>query len=386
MSGGLRALTGAEIFDGTTRHARHALVWDGGVVRGIVPEAEVPEAADVTCLTGGLLCPGFVDLQVNGGGGVLFNDDQSVAALRMIAAAHAGLGATSILPTLITDTPDRTDNAISAVADAIDQGVDGIIGLHLEGPHLSVPRKGAHDATLIRAMDDADLARLLDAAIRLPLLKITVAPETVTPDQIAALHDAGVLVSLGHSDAGFATCQAAASAGARCVTHLFNAMSQLGNREPGLVGAALTLGSLSAGLIADGVHVHEASVRAAMAAKAGPGQMFLVSDAMAVAGSDIDSFTLNDRRILRRDGRLTLENGTLAGADLDLLTAVRNMVLWGAASEEVALAMATSIPADLCAAACNVGRLEEGAKADILHLMPGQTTCAAIWQSGRQIV
>lgn len=380
-----RALTGAEIFDGTARHVGHALVWDGPVVRAIVPEAEVPEDAEITHLGGGLLCPGFVDLQVNGGGGLMFNDDQSVATLQQIARAHARLGATSILPTLITDTPDRTTRAISAVADAIAQGVDGIIGLHLEGPHLSVARKGAHDATLIRAMDDADMARLLDAAAGLPILKITVAPETVTQAQIARLAGAGVLVSLGHSDADYATCVEAAGAGARCVTHLFNAMSQLGNRAPGLVGAALGLGGLSAGLIADGVHVHRASVRLAMAAKAGPGRIFLVSDAMAVAGSDADHFSLNGRRVLRRDGRLTLEDGTLAGADLDLLTAVQNIIAWGAASEEVALAMATSIPAELCRGKSTCGHLREGSKADILHLLPGQTTCAAIWQSGRRI-
>lgn len=386
MNSALTALIGADIFDGATRVSRHALVLEGAHVAQIVPEGEDLADMNVVHLNGGLLCPGFVDLQVNGGGGVMLNDDQSVDTLRVMAEAHAGLGATSILPTLITDTPDRTDRAIAAVIAAIEEGVDGIIGLHLEGPHLSVPRKGAHDPTLIRTMDDADINRLLDAVKRLPMLKITVAPETVTPNQIATLSRAGVVVSLGHSNAPYAVCEAAAKAGAKCVTHLFNAMSQLGNREPGVVGAALTLGGLSAGLIADGVHVHPASVRLAMAAKRGPGQMFLVSDAMAVAGSDDTEFELNGRRVIRVEHRLTLEDGTLAGADLDLLTAVRNMVAWGAASEDEALEMATSRPATLCPNGSVLGRLSVGSKADVLHITSGQNKCSAIWQSGRRLV
>lgn len=377
------AFLGADIFDGTQRWTDHALIVNGTRVEGIVPATAIGDAL-VERHDGGVLCPGFVDLQVNGGGGVLFNDDQSVAALRVIANAQATLGATSILPTLITDTPDRTERAIDAVAGAVSEGVDGIIGLHLEGPHLSVARKGAHDARLIRPMGDRDLSVLLSAAQRLPVLKITVAPETVTPDQIAILHCAGILVSLGHSDASFAVCEAAVAAGARCVTHLFNAMSQLTNREPGLVGAALTLGGLSTGLIADGVHVHPASVRAAMAAKQGPGQIFLVSDAMAVAGSDLTEFTLNGRRVIRSGNRMALEDGTLAGADLDLLTAVRNMEAWGATSADEALAMATSRPAELCSNGTDIGHLKAGAKADFLHLLSGQNACAAIWRSGQR--
>jgi N-acetylglucosamine-6-phosphate deacetylase len=382
MTAAMTALTGAQIFDGTTRHVGHALLLDGARVAGLVPETDLPAGARVVALEGGLLCPGFVDLQVNGGGGVLFNDEQSVDALRVIAEAHAGLGATSILPTLITDVPERTIRAIEAVAAAVAERVPGIVGLHLEGPHLSRQRKGAHDPALIRPMDETDLAVLLDAAQVLPVLKVTVAPETVTPDQIRRLNAAGVLVSLGHSDADYETCAAAAAAGARCVTHLFNAMSQLGNREPGLVGAALGIGALSAGLIADGVHVHPQSVRAAMAAKRGPGQIFLVSDAMSVAGLDQSEFRLNGRRVLRRDGRLTLEDGTLAGADLDLLTAVGNLVRWGIVSEDVALSMATSVPATLHRGFGLIGRLAPDAPADILHLSDGAESLLTVWRKG----
>lgn len=377
------ALRGADIFDGHTRISGHALVFDGAQIAGIIPEAEASDAID---LGGGLLCPGFVDLQVNGGGGVMLNDDQSVETLRVMATAHARLGATSILPTLITDTPDRTARAIEAVAAAIAAGVKGIVGLHLEGPHLSVARKGAHDAGLIRAMDAADMALLLRAVALLPMLKITIAPEIVTGDQIAELRAAGVVISLGHSDADFATCEAATKAGATCVTHLFNAMSPLGSREPGLVGAALTLGSLSAGLIADGVHVHPASVRAALAAKQVPGRIFLVSDAMAVAGTNATEFMLNGRRVMRSGIHLTLEDGTLAGADLDLLTSVRNLVAWGASPRDEALAMATSRPAALCPAVPGLGRLMPGGPADVLHLKDNSPTCAAIWQAGTRVL
>jgi len=378
---GSHAFCGADIFDGERRLQGHALLVEGGRVAAIVPVDAVPGGAEVTELDGGLIAPGFVDLQVNGGGGVMFNDDPSADVLRVMARAHAGLGATAILPTLITDTARHTRAAIAAVETARAEGVAGIIGLHLEGPHLSVTRKGAHEAGLIREMQADDLALLCEAAARLPVLMVTLAPENVSPDQIGVLAAAGVIVSLGHSDAGFEPCMAAAQAGASCVTHLFNAMSQLGNREPGLVGAALTSGGLSAGLIADGIHVHPATIRAALTAKQGPGRVFLVSDAMSVAGSAQTEFTLNGRLIRRAGGRLTLEGGTLAGADLDQLTAIRNLVGWGIVGEDDALAMATSIPADVIGAT-RFGRLTPGGPADFLYL-GGPDQPASVWQAGQ---
>jgi len=379
------AFTGAAIFDGTIRHSGHALVIEAGQVAAIVPEAELDPAIPEERLTGGLICPGFVDLQVNGGGGVMLNDDRSVAALSRMVQAHARLGATSILPTLITDGPDKVSAAIDAVEQAIAQGVPGILGLHLEGPHLSVARKGAHDAGLIRPMGGHDLDRMRDAARRLPVLMLTVAPETVTPAQIETLADAGVIVSIGHSDAGFETCIDAAGAGATCVTHLFNAMRQLGNREPGVVGAALSCGGLSAGLIVDGHHVHPEAMRIALRAKQGPGRIFLVSDAMAVAGTDTDGFDLGERRVLRRGGRLTLEDGTLAGADLDLLTAVRNLLRWKLADADTALAMATDVPARLIHAVPGIGALVPGGPADFLHVDLAADAPATVWKAGRHV-
>ncbi|MEX0283514.1 MAG: N-acetylglucosamine-6-phosphate deacetylase [Paracoccaceae bacterium] len=347
MTSGSVTFRNGALFDGKQLQSGLAVVFRDGKMASQVPEAQAEDEGQVIDLNGDILSPAYVDLQVNGGDGVMFNDDPSVETIHRIAAAHRRLGVGTLLPTLITDTPEKTRAAIAATIQAVQDGVPGVAGLHLEGPHLSVARKGAHDGALIRPMEDADLAALIEAAGDLPCLKVTVAPETVSEHQVRALSDAGILVSLGHSDADFATCQRYAAAGARCVTHLFNAMSQMGNREPGLVGAALATGGLSAGLIADGIHVHPEVMRAAWAAKAGPGQIFLVSDAMAVAGTEQTEFKLEGRRIQRKDGRLTLEDGTLAGADLDLTTAIRNLVNRVGVPLQDALAAATTYPESL---------------------------------------
>lgn len=326
MSAIAKSYVGARIHDGFQLHEDHAFVVHVDGSRRIIARPDLPSDGRVETLPGGIIAPGYVDVQINGGGGVMFNDDQSVDALRTIAQAHASIGSAIVLPTLITDTPQRTKAAIDAVADAIAQKVPGIVGIHLEGPHLSVARKGAHDPNLIRPMGDDDLALVLRAAKRLPNVMISVAPENTTSSQIRTLSDAGVIVSLGHTDADFETCMEAFDAGARCVTHLFNAMSQLGSREPGLVGATLARDDIHAGLIADGVHVHPATLRVALAAAPKNDRMMLVTDAMATAGSQIDHFVLNGRRVTRKDQRLTLENGTLAGADLEMTQAVSTMV------------------------------------------------------------
>lgn len=356
MIGTVTAYVGADIHDGTDLHEDAALIAypDGGAE--IISLEILPDAMTRHALPEGIITPGFVDLQVNGGGGVMFNDDQSVSALRTIAEAHTAIGTAALLPTLITDTPERTRAATAAVEQAIAARVPGIIGIHLEGPHLSVARKGAHDPDLIRPMTDEDMTVFLSAADRLPNVKLTVAPENTTCEQISELTDAGVIVSLGHSDASYDTCMRAFDAGACCVTHLFNAMSQLGNRDPGLVGAALSHGEVHAGLIADGIHVHPASMRAALAAKTGPGRIFLVTDAMATAGSNITEFTLNQRKVLRRNRRLTLENGTLAGADLDLTRAISVLVNEVGQPLESAISRATSTPCELLRENDGIGR------------------------------
>lgn len=370
------AFTGASVFDGTTLHDGAVLVTEGGVVSGIAQS--VPAGADEVHLPGGILAPGFLDLQVNGGGGEMVDGLTDAAALARICGVHAHLGATGILPTLITDTPEATRAVIAAGIGAI--GTPGFLGLHLEGPHLDRRRKGAHDPALIRPMTEDDLSVLLDAAARLPALMVTVAPASVTPEQIARLSEAGVIVSLGHAECTLAEAQAAMAAGARCVTHLFNAMTQLGHREPGLVGAVLT-SVVAAGIIADGVHVSHEALRVAMAAR--PEGMFLVTDCMAVAGTDVTEFTLHGRQILRRNGRLTLEDGNLAGADLTLSRALQVMVGDVHVPTAQALAMATRVPADLLGRS-DLGRLSAGAVADMVHL-GADFGLLGVWRGGKPV-
>ncbi|TGN54724.1 N-acetylglucosamine-6-phosphate deacetylase, partial [Paracoccus liaowanqingii] len=313
-------LTGARIFDGTRLLADHALVIEEGRIVGLPPVAKAPPA---TRQVAGILAPGFVDLQVNGGAGLMVGGDTDPDALRRICAAHRALGCAGILPTLITDTAEVTARVIAAGVKAAQAGTPGFLGLHLEGPHLDPRRAGAHDPALIRPMEDADLARLIAAARALPVLMVTLAPEAATHAQIAALMQAGVIVSLGHSDCSFEAARAAFGAGAQAATHLFNAMSQMGHRAPGLVGAVLS-GTTFAGLIADGLHVHPEALRIALAAR--PEGLFLVSDCMAFAGTDRTRMTLHGRVVQREGGRLTLPDGTLAGADLRLDRALRLLV------------------------------------------------------------
>ena len=379
-----RAFAGAAVFDGAVLHRNTTLVVEDGLVRGLEPAVPglpgpgLPGPGLV--LDGGILAPGLIDLQVNGGGGVAVDGATDVAALAQVCAAHARLGTTGLLPTLITDRPEAVAQVIAAGVAAARQAVPGFLGLHLEGPHLDPRRKGAHDPALIRPMTETDLTRLCEAARHLPALMVTVAPVAITPAQIVRLAQAGVIVSLGHADCTLAEAEAAIAAGARCATHLFNAMSQLGSREPGLVGAVLG-GTIAAGLIADGIHVAPQAIRIALAAR--PDGLFLVSDAMCVAGTDLTAFHLGGRRILRDRGRLTLEDGTLAGADLSLAQALRMMVGAAGLTAERALAMATSVPARLIAA--QTGRLLPGLPADFIHL-DDDWQLRAVWRGGRPLL
>jgi N-acetylglucosamine-6-phosphate deacetylase len=258
--------------------------------------------------------------------------------------------------------------AIAAGIAATEKGVRGFLGLHLEGPHLSVARKGAHDPKLIRPMDEHDLVRLLEARKKLPNLLTTVAAETVNPQQIARLAAGGLIVSIGHSDANYATVRTAAEAGATMATHLFNAQSQIGNREPGVVGAVLDLGGLWAGLIADGIHVNAVSIGIALRAKRGPGRIFLVTDAMSVTGTDTASFELTGRTVYRKDGALRLADGTLAGADLTMIDAVTYVHGTIGLPLEEALRMASLYPAQAMGLSSERGRLAPNARADLVHL------------------
>jgi N-acetylglucosamine-6-phosphate deacetylase len=376
-------LIGADIFDGLTLHKDAALMVADGLVAGICPVTDINRSDHtITEFVGGTLAPGLIDLQVNGGGGQMLSAARNTADIAAICAAHLTLGTTGLLPTLITDQPEVTARVINLAIATADQNVPGFIGLHLEGPHLDPRRKGAHDAGMFRPMSDDDLALILRASTALPVLKITVAPEAVSSDQTARLSNAGIIVSIGHSETSCAAARAAIDQGASCVTHLFNAMSQLGNRAPGLVGATLDT-DVYAGIIADGVHVADECLRLALRAKSA-NRLFLVSDAMAVAGTDLDEFMLGHgqyaRKILRAAGRLTLQDGTLAGADVSLPQSIAYLVSIGAPLIR-ALAMATSVPANLIGCADTHGHLRPKAVADIVYLR-GDLTLGAVWQAG----
>lgn len=364
------ALCAPRIFDGTSWHENSAVLVADGRMEKILPRRAVPAGIPIEDLQDGFLAPGFVDLQVNGGGGLMLNDAPSAETIAAICRAHARFGTTALLATLITDTREITAAALQAGADAARQNVPGFLGLHLEGPHIALAKKGAHDPALIRPMERKDLDALVAARRKMPVLLATVAPENASDEQISALHAGRVVVSLGHSDADFETAAAAAEAGATLVTHLFNAMSQIGSRAPGLAGAAVGLGNLSAGLIADGVHVAPETIAIALRAKRGPGKIFLVTDAMPPLGTDIASFTLNGRTIHRRDRRLTLDDGTLAGADLDMASAVRFCRDRLGLPLDEALKMASLYPAQ-AAGTRGHGSLTAGARADMVHLGAG---------------
>lgn len=371
-------LAGTDVFDGERRRSDLALLVEDGIVAGILPAADARDAVD---LGGGLIAPGFVDLQVNGGGGVLLNETPTVEGVRAICEAHALRGTTALLPTVITDRPAVTAAAIAAVREAIAVRVPGCLGIHVEGPFLSVARKGAHDPALIRPMAEADFAMLEGAGI--PVL-LTVAAETVSPAEIARLVALGVHVAIGHSDASFETASAAFAAGARGATHLFNAMSGLGHRAPGVVGAVLDAPEVWAGIIPDGFHVHPAAMAAAIRGKRGPGRVFAVSDAMSTVGSDADVFFLNGRRATRRDGRLTLEDGTLAGSDIELGAGVRYLVRALGLPVEEALRMGALYPAEFLGVSDRYGRLVPGTRADFVHLSD-DLAVLGVWIGGERV-
>ncbi|MCX7512556.1 N-acetylglucosamine-6-phosphate deacetylase [Frateuria sp. STR12] len=316
-------------------------------------------------LAGALLLPGFIDVQVNGGGGLLFNDAPTVDTLRGIAAAHRRFGTTGLLPTLITDTAAKMRAALDAVDAAIAQGVPGILGIHLEGPFLAPARKGIHDEALFRTPDADDLLALTTQ--RRGVVMLTLAPERVEPAFIARLVAAGVRVVAGHTAADYATTRAALDAGVCGFTHLYNAMSPLTSREPGVVGAALDDAASWCGLIVDGHHVHPASLRIAIGAKP-PGKCVLVTDAMPPVGSARPDYVLNGQTITARDGICMSDAGVLAGSALDMAGAVRNTVnLLGLPLAE-ASRMASAYPAEWLGLEQTHGCIAPGQRADFAVL------------------
>ena len=380
MSGArrLQVFTGARLFDGLALREDCALVVEDGVVREIAAFSKRPRGGAQHDLGGGVLAPGLVDWQVNGGGGVLFNATPTPGAIAAIAAAHRRGGTTAILPTVITDAPEILAAALEAAREAVGRSL-GAFGVHVEGPYIDARRKGVHAAEFVRRMRDKDAAQLV--AAKAGAMVVTVAPIAVGVDLIARLAAAGLIVSLGHAEASADEARAAFAAGASAVTHLFNAMTQLTSRAPGLVGAALADPRVVCGLIVDGHHVHDVAMRAAFNAKGAAG-IALVSDAMPPSAGGPPVFALQGRRMTRTGGRLVDEDGTLAGAAITALDAVRYVVRTLDLPLADALRMATSTPARLLGLDDRIGRLAPGLRADLVHLSD-DLELAGVWFGGR---
>jgi N-acetylglucosamine-6-phosphate deacetylase len=360
----MRALCHARVLvDGRFAEGVAVLV-EGDRIAAVVPHADVPGDAERVDLAGTMLVPGFIDTQVNGGGDVLFNDAPTVETIRRIGAAHARFGTTGFLPTLISDDIAVVHEGMAAVDEAIAQGVPGVLGIHVEGPFINVARKGIHAADKIRPIDEADVAVL--TSLKRGRTLVTLAPELTGEATIRRLVDAGVVVSAGHTAGSYAEIVAAVDAGLTGFTHLFNAMPPLGNREPGAVGAALTCEGVWCSLIVDGLHVSPVTLKLALRCK--PHARFvLVSDAMPPTGGTVNSFVLNGRRIRAEEGRLIDDDGTLAGADLDMLSAVRNAHELLDVPVEAALAMASANSADFLSLGA-LGRIAPGHSASLLAI------------------
>ncbi|MFT6268324.1 MAG: N-acetylglucosamine-6-phosphate deacetylase [Alphaproteobacteria bacterium] len=376
-----------QLFDGQHMHNDMHMKVDKGQIMAIESALQSPWKTDIEL--DGTVSAGFIDIQVNGGGGVLFNDEQTPKALSKIMQGHAKYGTTTMLPTLITDSNKKMQRAANAVREAIEISMPGIAGIHFEGPHLSLSKKGIHCAKQIRVISDADLTIVTRKNIGKVLM--TIAPENVPTDIIADLVNQGVVVSLGHSDADVDTVLSAIDAGAHCFTHLFNAMSGLTARAPGMISAALTDKRVGAGLIADLHHVHQYNCKLAYQC-IGPQRLMLVTDAMAHVGCDMQVYPWLNANITKVGNKLTLDDGSLAGSCLDMASAVKNM--YALLSEGVlaneqhrllndALNMASATPANLMGLK-RLGKLIPGHQADFI-LLNQDLSVQASWIKGEHV-
>ena len=330
-----------------------------------VTDADDPRCKPATSrdLQGGLLLPGFIDVQVNGGGGVLFNDDPCIATIRTIAAAHRRFGTTSLLPTLISEELTVIARAIEAIRGAIAAKVPGVIGLHIEGPYLNEARKGTHDASKFRTLDSEAVALL--SSLKNGRTLVTLAPEMTTPEMISSLVANGVVVSAGHTNATYADIESALRHGLTGFTHLYNAMSPLTSREPGVVGAALHDQNSWCGIIVDGHHVSPVALQIALRCK-GFDHFMLVTDGMSNVGTDQTSFMLQGKKIIVHDGKCVDEQGTLSGSALDMASAVRNAMTMLGVELGQAVLMASTYPARFLGMDHEVGRIAPGYRANLV--------------------
>jgi N-acetylglucosamine-6-phosphate deacetylase len=373
------ALTNGRVLTGEGIVSGQVLLLSGPRIEALA-QPQDPRCSDAVMvdLRGQLLLPGFIDVQVNGGGGVLFNDDPTPESIHAIGAAHRRFGTTGFLPTLISDDLDTIGRAITAVQTCLDTGLPGVLGIHIEGPFLNSARRGVHDSKHLRVLD-ASLLSLL-CRLRAGRTMLTLAPEMTTPEIIAKLAAKGLLVSAGHSEASFSETTAAIAHGLRGFTHLFNAMARLDPREPGIVGAALYDADTWCGVIVDGHHVDPIMLKLALRCKRHE-RFMLVSDAMPTVGSSKSTFVLQGRTIRVVDGICRDENGTLAGTALDMATAVRNAVSLLGLDIAEAARMASEYPAEFLGLGHELGRIAPGYRANLV-LMDDECHVHKTWIEG----
>lgn len=363
-----QALVGARIFTGEEFLEHQALVINGDVIEALVPAANLPADIPRVALQGGVVAPGFIDLQVNGGGGAFFTSDTSVSAIQTMLDGHRPTGTTSLLPTLISDTREVHQAGVRAVADAVAAGMKGVLGVHVEGPFFDMARRGAHNERYIRKMEQADIDWLVASVKAQHEFKVmlTLAPEHADAGQIRQLTSAGVVVCAGHTDGHYEDVVAALKEGLSGFTHLYNAMRPTTGREPGVVGAALEDGNSWCGIIIDTYHVHAASARIAYAAKP-KGKMYLVTDAMSTVGSPEKSFQIYGETIYEKDGCLVNAEGRLAGSAIGMIDAVRLNTDWVGIELAESLRMASLYPAEFMQVDNFLGRIRKNYRADLVH-------------------
>ena len=357
------ALTNGRVMTDSGLETGLAVRVAGGLIAAVGPAGEVAAGAVTRDLQGAILLPGFIDIQVNGGGGALFNGDPTAATIAAIGRAHRRFGTTGFLPTLISDDVPAVAAAIAATRDALDRQIPGVLGVHIEGPFLNPKRKGIHELSKLRRIDEAAFELL--TSLKAGRTLVTLAPETTTPEMIARLVAAGVVVSAGHSNAAYPAVRAALDHGLSGFTHLFNAMSPLTSREPGVVGAALDDPGSWCGVIVDGRHVDPVVLRIALRCKPHD-RIVLVTDAMPSVGSEAASFVLQGKTITVKDGVCVDEHGTLAGSDLDMASAVRNAVRLLGLDLAAASRMASRNPAEFLGLGEVMGRIAPGCRADLV--------------------
>ena len=357
------AICAARIFNGEKMLHDHAVVVENERITGVVETAKLPTGISQINREGGILAPGFIDVQVNGGGGVLLNNTPERNTLDTMTSAHRRYGTTAMMPTIVSDTTHRQKECVEAIQAAMSGGNQSVLGVHLEGPFLDLEKRGVHKADTIREIQDTDMDWL--CTLQIPTIIVTLAPEHTRAGQIRQLTDAGILVCAGHTNAHYEELSLAIAEGLRGFTHLYNAMRPQSGREPGVVGAALDSDTTWVGIIADGHHVHPANIRIVQKTKP-RGKTLLVSDAMATVGGLESFFEIYGEIIEEKEGRLINSEGVLAGSAIGMIDAVRICTELVGIPLEESLRMASLYPAEFLHKDANLGRISEGFRADMV--------------------